>query len=264
MMPIRPLVHTAAYLFMLGMNYAFASGAASRKTVGEVSALYTTALTPAGFAFSIWGIIYLGLGLVLLAEWRGYAKGRGETASAILWPWFLATHLLNSAWIVAWTSEGIAVALLLIFGLLFSILRLIRRLHLHKKEAAFGRLQPWLSGAIGLYAGWVIAATVLNASSLAGTYAGDWQEDAFWPFLILGIAVLLYLLTFRLLPAPGSLFLAGAWAFWGIAKGEAGKASALGDFATGLALLFLGIFVFVFFWRWRQRQKQKADGRSLV
>ncbi|WP_040670489.1 hypothetical protein [Nitritalea halalkaliphila] len=56
-MPIRPLLNTLGYLLMLALNYVFASGAASRKTVGEVSALYTTQLTPAGFALAF-GALY--------------------------------------------------------------------------------------------------------------------------------------------------------------------------------------------------------------
>ncbi|EIM76388.1 hypothetical protein A3SI_10179 [Nitritalea halalkaliphila LW7] len=192
--------------------------------------------------------------MVLLAEWRGVLKGRGQAASAVLWPWFFVSHLLNAAWIVAWTSEWIALALLLLFGLLFSILRLLFALRQEAVERPFGRLHSWVRAAFGLYGGWVIAATVLNASSWLGTFSRSWQAVDFWPFLILGVAMLLYLVTFRLLRAPGSLLLAGAWAFWGIANGGGGKASALGSFATGLALLFMGILVADFLWRQRQRQ----------
>ncbi|HBG32879.1 MAG TPA: hypothetical protein DDW82_04010, partial [Acholeplasmataceae bacterium] len=53
----------AAYLGMLYMNYLANARPLNNRMTGEVSDAYPTLFTPTGLTFSIWGIIYVMLGI---------------------------------------------------------------------------------------------------------------------------------------------------------------------------------------------------------
>ncbi|MGZ5197565.1 MAG: tryptophan-rich sensory protein, partial [Kaistella sp.] len=48
-----------ALVFTITFNYVSNTGIFNGKTIGNVSDQYHTLITPAGYAFSIWGLIYL-------------------------------------------------------------------------------------------------------------------------------------------------------------------------------------------------------------
>ena len=68
-------------LFTIGvliMNYLANSLPLNGVTTGEISDKYNSLITPAGAAFSIWGIIYLALIAWLGKLWYGAFKGDDE------------------------------------------------------------------------------------------------------------------------------------------------------------------------------------------
>lgn len=120
-----------------------------------------TLITPAGPAFSIWGVIY-GF-LVGYVVWQALAPGaRTPRMRALLWP-AVASLLLNAAWIYvvqvigsAWGSVAVIVALL---GSLIVIHRILRA------TPPSSTLERWLVDVgFGLYLGWVTIATTANIS----------------------------------------------------------------------------------------------------
>jgi hypothetical protein len=48
-------------LLLIYWNYLSNTGFIDGKTIGNVSDKYSSLFTPAGYAFSIWGIIFIGL-----------------------------------------------------------------------------------------------------------------------------------------------------------------------------------------------------------
>ncbi|MDV7402208.1 tryptophan-rich sensory protein, partial [Arthrospira platensis SPKY1] len=94
-------IQLLAFSFMLVMNYLANALPIQGKTTGELSAQYPNLFVPAGWAFSIWGIIYLLLGI-----WVAGAliyKGK-EFSQPLAWL-FIAGSLLNASWILAWHHE---------------------------------------------------------------------------------------------------------------------------------------------------------------
>src|SRR5690625_615040 len=57
---ILQVLNGASLLIVIFINYLANTGTFNGTTVGEVSAQYQNYFTPAGYAFSIWGLIYLG------------------------------------------------------------------------------------------------------------------------------------------------------------------------------------------------------------
>ena len=59
-------VNVLAYVFTILINYLSNTGAINGNTVARISAQNQNLFTPLGYAFSIWGLIYLGLLLFVI------------------------------------------------------------------------------------------------------------------------------------------------------------------------------------------------------
>ncbi len=88
---------------------------------GQISAFYPNYFVPAGFTFSIWGIIYLFLLNYSISYTYFTIKQRRfpeiiKYLDAIT-PYFWVTCILNAGWILAWhyLQVGISVVIMLTF-----------------------------------------------------------------------------------------------------------------------------------------------------
>lgn len=140
-------------------------------------------LAPAGTAFSIWSVIYVGM--VLYAIWQALPSQRARDRQRRLGLLVALSAVLNGTWIVLAqfanlpaTVAGI-VALLLVLAVTF-------------RGAVVTGPQSWvervlLDGTVGLHLGWVSLATVANTAAWLTAEAPESWSDAGTP---LGIAVL--------------------------------------------------------------------------
>jgi hypothetical protein len=130
-------------------------------------------------------------------------------------PWFIASSILNGAWIVAWHYEVLWGAALIIVGLLWTLIRINR-----ETTAVRTTLGSTLALRVpfGIYFGWVTVATVANISALlvqAGFGDGLWLSAETWTIVILVVAVVIGSSTALVNSSP-SYALVLVWAFWGI------------------------------------------------
>lgn len=158
---------------------------------------------PAGYAFAIWGVIY-----VWLIVGMGFQALRRRDAGdwAALRPPLLISLGIGAAWLaVALVSPVWATVMIwLMWG--GAVLALIRA---PVRDAAFG----W--GPVGLYAGWLTAASCV---SIALLLAGYGVTDAVTAALIaLVLALLLTLAVMRLRPEAISYPAAAIWALIAVA-----------------------------------------------
>ena len=84
---------------------------------GQISVLYPSLFTPAGFTFSIWSVIYL----LLIVFAIGQFKIKEQPYFKELSMWFLLSCFANASWILVWhyllTTASVAVMLLLLYSL---------------------------------------------------------------------------------------------------------------------------------------------------
>jgi len=55
------ILNIVALIVTIGVNYLSNTGFFNNETMASISGKYQNLFTPAGYAFSIWGLIYLGL-----------------------------------------------------------------------------------------------------------------------------------------------------------------------------------------------------------
>lgn len=190
--PIIPTLNTLTLLGAISFNYLVNAGMLGA-TVGQVSAQYQTLLTPAGYAFSIWGFIYLALLLFVGYQWYVWAKERkGAELTGI---WLMLTNVANGFWVYVWIQEYIGLSVFIMFVLLFSLIMLVSRLNMEKWDAPL-RIIAFVWWPIVIYLGWMIVVTVTNVAAwlVSIGYSGAPLSPEVWAVIMIGIATAIYLL----------------------------------------------------------------------
>jgi hypothetical protein len=159
----------AAVVGNIGINYVSQRFPFNGQTNAQVSYKYPTPLTPAGYAFSIWGVIFLSL--LLYAVWQLLpAQRRNPLPDAVARPLVWA-NMFTGLWLVVFAYELILPSMLVMLGILASLAVVYGRARqlVRRNEA------PWYSTIpFGLYLGWISVATVVNVTLTLGT---KWQPD---------------------------------------------------------------------------------------
>ncbi len=183
---------------------------------GEVSELYPTLVTPAGYVFAIWGLIYLGLLAYSAAQFIS-PLADDSLPDRIAWP-LIVSNVANVSWLLFWHSLNIywTVPVMLVLLVSLIVAYLIARRGRPERPSV---LELWAVRApLGLYLGWISVATIANVSNaLQAAGWNGWGVPAEWwgvIVLVVGAA-----LAFSGLVRERDCVFAGVfvWAFAGIA-----------------------------------------------
>lgn len=215
------------------------------KTTGELSAQYPTLITPAGYAFSIWLLIYaLLIGFVIYSF---TPQGRKSEAVRTAGFYFPLSCLFNAAWLVAWHYEYVAASVFVMLALLLTLIAIYTRVR--ATGAAFVSMADrWLARLpFSIYLGWICVATIVNVA--AALYDGGWGgfglPDEFWTLLMLAVAAAIAL-WIGMKRADAPFILVFVWAFIAIAvKQQAFPAIVYMAVALAAALVIAACLVFV-------------------
>ncbi len=210
-------LHLIILTALIFWNYYTNSGVIDGRTVGSVSDKFDNLFTPAGYAFSIWGLIYLGL--VALAIYMVYCSfSKDESAEFVkkAAPALLLAHLGNAVWLWFWLHENSGISLLLMIFVLSMLAATVIRLDMERWDAPikFIALVWW---PIDLYFGWISVATIANVSAYLSNigWNGGLSEIA-WTIIAIGLATLLsiFMIVKRNMREYGAVVI---WALIGIA-----------------------------------------------
>lgn len=225
-----------AYAVMILLNVLSNALPINDQTMPEISAKYPSLFTPAGFTFSIWGVIYLAL--LVFVTWQALPAQRDNGKLAAVSGYFKLNCLMNATWIVAWHYDLLALSLLLMLAILVTLVLIYRTLIATIAEA------PWAEHLVlflpfSLYTGWITLATIANASVLQTAYGLDNAVlgAVQWTLLKLAAAGAVgAIMILRLRDAPFALVV--AWGTYGIASAQSATPAVAGAALT-LSLLML-------------------------
>jgi translocator protein len=171
-----------AFIAVLVVNYLANALPLNGVTTGDISNKYYNEFAPAGITFSIWGIIYLLLiGTVI---WQFNLK---SAAIDNLNKWFIANSLVNVAWLLAWHYEIMALTLILMIGILFTLVQINKII---VEELPDSLSKKWLpKSAFGVYLGWICIATIANFTTFLVylNFNKFGLSDTFWTGAVIGI-----------------------------------------------------------------------------
>ncbi len=211
------ILNTLTFILAIYLNFLSGTGAISGDSVSDISAKYTTLITPAGYAFAIWGFIYIMLIGFIGYQWYSIFKSKNDSIIKDSALWFVVSNLANSMWIVAWVNDWILMSVFLMIVLLISLSKLVIRNRLEIWDAPLS-IMIFVWWPITFYFGWIILASVVNISALLvslnlGLQAGVTELLAI-VVLIVATIIYLVLLAKRNL---GEAALVGIWGFIAIA-----------------------------------------------
>jgi len=238
----RQITVVAAALFNVGINALAGSGVLFGTTTGAVSDAVETGVTPSGWAFSIWSLIFLGV--LIFAGYQALPRARGTRLDAVAVPFILA-NLLNGLWQIPWLSRRFGIAAVVIVGILACLIWLYVRLD----RLGMSTIERWVLGVpTSLFLAWLSVATALNIT--VALAAAGWEGSAVWPPLVV-LAIVAVATT--LLSRTGDVAFASVlvWAFAAI---YAANVPSPGEAPALTAALGLGVLAFAIAVAWALRR----------
>ena len=187
---------------------------------GAISDRFAIYFVPAGYVFSIWGLIYLGL--IAYAIFQALPAQRENPRLRSIGGLFLLSSVANIAWIFLWHYEVFPATLPVMLVLLGSLIAIYLRLGTGLTPVS--RAETWMVRVpFSVYLGWITVATVANATQLL--YFLGWNGGALgpevWTVIMLAVAVVLAWLM-AITRRDVAYLLVLVWAFIGIASKHAG------------------------------------------
>jgi hypothetical protein len=159
------IANIIALIATIVINYLSNMGVFNGNTMKTISDKYHNYFTPAGYAFSIWGLIYIGLLAFAIYTARGlFKKVKDE------WPvletgwWFVISCAANSLWVIAWLYDYIGISVVLMIVLLFSLIKIILNTRMELDDLPLKKI-AFVWWPFCLYSGWISVALIADVAA---------------------------------------------------------------------------------------------------
>ena len=187
----------------------------------QISDSNPTLITPAGYVFSIWGVIYVLLGVFVIFQALPSQKEK-EYTKRIGWL-FVLSSIINIAWLFLWQYKFLSLSVILMFLLLATLILIYLRLGIGKSPVTL-REKLAFHVPFSVYLGWITIASIADVSVtlVSVNWDGFGISQETWAFLVVIVALLITLLVIatRKDVAYGLVVI---WALLGIAVKQNGN-----------------------------------------
>ncbi len=156
------------------------------QTTGAVSDRFEVYFVPAGYVFSIWGVIYLAL--ILFTLYQALPAQRDAPRLQQIGYLFALSCLANIAWLFLWHYERFVWTLVAMGSLLVLLIALYLRLDIGRSRPSTA--EKWLVQIpFSIYLGWITVATIANVTSVLDYLNWDgWGiSPEAWTMIMLGV-----------------------------------------------------------------------------
>ena len=186
-------LNVIAYLAMIAINILANTTILGGRRTNEVSDMYPTLLTPAGYAFSIWSVIYILLAGFIIYQFRSQTASRDSVQRIGIW--FAISCLLNLSWLLLWQYLYIELSVVVMVLLLITLIVIYLRTRRITNPTTG---EKWLVKLpFSIYLGWISVATILNVaiSLRKNEWNGFGLSDASWAVIMLCVGGLIAVLV---------------------------------------------------------------------
>ncbi|MBI9010337.1 MAG: tryptophan-rich sensory protein [Tenericutes bacterium] len=193
---------------MIFFNFLANSLPLNNRNTGQISDDYPALFTPSGFSFSIWGIIYVLLGIVVVKIILSSNDTFFENYSMLFIILFLITSITNIAWLFCWHYDKI---------LLSTIIMVVFLVGLSIITFYLKDLDYLTKVAFSIYTGWVSIALIANITILLvkANIPMFQNNETLWYVIIMIVGVVLGLLIL-ILSRNVFYIMVFVWAYFGI------------------------------------------------
>ena len=216
---IRQLVTVLGFVLMLTVNAAANALPINGQMTYEISDRFAVFVIPAGYVFSIWGLIWVFQGAFTV--WQALPRNReSEVARSLGWLPAISA-VLNSVWIVLFQYEVFILTVPVIVAFLVTLIAIHLRLWA-LRDAMNGSGYWTVRAPWSVYLGWVTVATIANVTQTLSAlgFTGFGIEPALIAAVVLlvGLAIAATFVTRFRDVAYGWVIV---WAYAGIVVKEA-------------------------------------------
>jgi benzodiazapine receptor len=221
----------------------------------QISNSNPTLITPAGYVFSIWGVIYALLGVFVVFQALPSQK-ENEYSKKISWL-FVLSSILNIVWLFLWQYEFLSLSVILMFLLLATLILIYMRLGIGKTQVSL-REKIATHVPFSVYLGWITIASIANVSvTLVSINSNGFGIDPqIWATSVIAVALLITLsvIATRKDVAYGLVII---WALVGIAIKQSGNQTIAILTEASAMIVFLALVAVVVLSRfWKRRESQ--------
>ncbi|HOZ36825.1 MAG TPA: tryptophan-rich sensory protein [bacterium] len=174
------------YVIMIAVNYLAVSLPLAGRDTGAISDSYPNLFAPAGYAFSIWGLIYTLLGIYVIYQ----LTRKDDALLARVNQIFIVNALLNAAWLFAWHYNVIWLSVIIMLAMLATLIRIADITRTGVKTVK----ERWLVRLpFSVYFGWITVATIANITVLLVSlgWNGFGLSEVFWTMVVLLVGALI-------------------------------------------------------------------------
>ena len=185
-------LNITALALTIAVNALASTFALNGRTTAQVSDMYPTLITPAGYVFSIWGIIYTLL--MVFAVYQALPSKREQPFLAQMNLLFVLSSVLNVAWLILWHYDQIALSVVLMFALLATLIAIYLRLNIGKTVVSW-KERACVHLPFSVYLGWITVASIANvaAALVPVQWDGFGLASEVWSILVIAVALLITL-----------------------------------------------------------------------
>ncbi len=233
-----------SFLAMVFANFLANFLPINNLTTGEISDFFPNLFTPAGFTFSIWGVIYLLLSIYSIYQCFSF-NNKKEILLRKIGIFFIISSIANIFWIISWHYLFIGISLVLIVFILFCLIKIANIINQEKfsnKEKLI-ILLPFT-----IYFGWITVATIANITVLLVSlgFRGIILSESVWTIVVLFVGSLIGIL--RMLKDRNYFYgLVFVWAYFGILLKHISKSGFDWAYLDVIISLIAFILLFIFF-----------------
>ncbi|MBN2653182.1 MAG: hypothetical protein JXR63_12455 [Spirochaetales bacterium] len=210
-------------------------------STGDISKFYDNIFVPAGFTFSIWGIIYLALIFYVSYSFTVVLSNRAvsQKKNIVNGVLFSLSSVLNGTWLIAWHYQKIVLTMVLMILLLLTLVFL----YINSQSIENLRDKIFLNIPISIYLGWVCVATIANFSALLVSYQVDTFLNSQVAWVISFFALAFICACVMLLFKNDTIFsFVVIWAFLGISVGNYLKINEF-DIVSASLIVFISVLL---------------------
>ena len=212
-------------------------------TTGEISDRFDVYFVPAGYVFSIWGVIYLALiGYSIFQALPAQRENPRLRRTGWL---YVLSCVANAAWLFLWHYEYFALTIVAMVALLLLLIAIYLRLGTGRTRVSTA--EAWLVRVpFSIYLGWITVATIANATSLLDylNWNGWGLTPVAWAVIML-VAGAVIASAVSITRGDIAYVLVIVWAYLGVAVKNSDTAiiAVLAGFLAGFVLgtLLLGV-----------------------
>ena len=141
-------------------------------STGEVSAAYENPFTPAGFTFSIWGVIYFLLFIFIIYQFKSKKDTKVDFSTG---PYFIIASIANCSWLYLWHQQLFLAAMVVILILALSLFQIFKKVEKIERFSTIDYIS--LKLPFSIYTAWLSVASLANFMVLLVYFKNDWPKN---------------------------------------------------------------------------------------